>query len=571
MTSRTLRFFIYTLFTIVVCVIARPTHAQLDEEWIPEFNAAITFHEDSTLEVTETIVYDFGQYERHGIYRDIPYSYKRNGADYKLRINVESVTDENNDPYTYETSKGNGYVDIKIGDGDVYISGEHTYVITYTVARAINFLETQDELFWNVTGNEWPVQIATAEATVSYPSADSEDVQVACYTGQYGETRSDCTINQEASSQSIQVSSDELLFSEEGLSVVLGLPKGVIQKPSSWVDLSYFVQDNWYVIFPIIGWILMHLLWRKKGKDPQGRGTVVPQYDPPDKMSPSLMGTLWDERADTKDISATLIHLAIRGFIKIKYKSKKNYTFTKLKEPDATFSQTDTEIWDGIFGKDKESVELDDLKNKFYKHLPPIKEAMYQSLIDGGYYPHNPQTEKAKWWGLSSLFIFGAFFLGSILENIVAGLSIGAVAVIIIVYGSLMSRKTKKGAEAKEEVEGFKWFLSVTDKERLKFHNAPEKKPEEFMEFLPYAMVLGVEKQWAGQFKDIYIESPSWYEGEPEITFSTIYLASALSSMNSNMSSTMTSRPNTAGSGGSGFGGGGFSGGGFGGGGGGSW
>jgi len=134
-----------------------------------------------------------------------------------------------------------------------------------------------------------------------------------------------------------------------------------------------------------------------------------------------------------------------------------------------------------------------------------------------------------------------------------------------------MPKKTIHGAEVKEEVQGFKWFLSVTEEERLKFHNAPEKKPEEFMEFLPYAMVLGVEKEWSAQFKDMFIEAPSWYEGQPGTAFSAIYFGNALSSMNANMGATFTSHPSSAGSGGSGFGGGGFSGGGFGGGGGGSW
>jgi hypothetical protein len=116
----------------------------------------------------------------------------------------------------------------------------------------------------------------------------------------------------------------------------------------------------------------------------------------------------------------------------------------------------------------------------------------------------------------------------------------------------------------KEEIEGFKLFLSVTEKERLKFHNAPVKKPELFEKFLPYAMVLKVEKEWAKQFEGIYTKPPSWYQGNWN-TFSVGYLASSLNSFSSSASSTIATSPASS----SGFSGG-SSGGGFGGGGGGS-
>ena len=135
-----------------------------------------------------------------------------------------------------------------------------------------------------------------------------------------------------------------------------------------------------------------------------------------------------------------------------------------------------------------------------------------------------------------------------------------------------MPRKTKKGAEAHEKILGFKWFLSVTEKDRLKFHNAPAKSPKEFEEFLPYAMVLGVEKEWAGQFADLYLTPPEWFAGSSSSAFGALYMVNALHAMSANFGSVAVSRPGGgAGSGSSGFGGGGFSGGGFGGGGGGSW
>lgn len=540
-------------------------------EHIRSFDVTLTVYEDATLRVTEDIAYDFGEVERHGIYRVIPYAYSRNSSSYKLRINVESVTDDKGDAYQYETSRSGGTLELKIGDPNKTISGVQKYVIEYTVARAINYFDTHDELFWNVTGTEWNIPITHASARIRLPKDPGTDVQEACYTGAAGSTASACTIDSSDFMRTVSVSTQQELGVYEGLSVVIGFPKNIVQQPSAWTQVGYFVQDNWAVFMPLLVLLAMHMIWRKKGKDPKGRGTTIPEYEPPDKMQPSLMGALWDERADPKDISATIIHLAIRGFIKISYITKKNYRFSVVRDPDASFSDTDSKIWEGLFSKNTKEVELQDLKNKFYKQLPAIKDSMYQSLIDHGYYPHKPQSVKGVWWGVASLFIFGAFVFGGMTESIVVAGAFVFSGIIVGIYASLMSRKTEKGAIAKERLEGFKWFLSVTEKERLAFHNAPEKKPEQFLEMLPYAMVLNVEKQWANQFKDMHLENPSWYEGQSGSVFTAVYFAAALSSMNTNMNSTFTSSPNTAGSGGSGFGGGGFSGGGFGGGGGGSW
>jgi uncharacterized membrane protein len=94
--------------------------------------------------------------------------------------------------------------------------------------------------------------------------------------------------------------------------------------------------------------------------------------------------------------------------------------------------------------------------------------------------------------------------------------------------------------------------------ERFKVQNLT---PETFERYLPYAMVFGVEKQWAENFKDIYKEPPSWYEGRDAwTTFNTLYLINSLSTLHSSVGSVMASSPRSSGS--SGWSGGGWSGGG---------
>jgi len=110
--------------------------------------------------------------------------------------------------------------------------------------------------------------------------------------------------------------------------------------------------------------------------------------------------------------------------------------------------------------------------------------------------------------------------------------------------------------------------LQIAEKDRLNFHNAPDKKPEIFENLLPYAMVFGVEELWAKEFKSIFITPPNWYEGSN--SFNVVNFGADMAIFNSLAAGAISSSPHSGG-GMSGSSGGGLSGGGGGGGGGGSW
>src|SRR3989344_538043 len=92
-------------------------------EQISQFNATINIRSDSAIEVTESIAYDFGNEQRHGIFRYIPIQYKARGGNFSLRISDISVVDEKGLPYQFTTSYPGSNVQIKIGDPDVSITG----------------------------------------------------------------------------------------------------------------------------------------------------------------------------------------------------------------------------------------------------------------------------------------------------------------------------------------------------------------------------------------------------------------------------------------------------------------
>jgi uncharacterized membrane protein len=550
------------------------------DERIESFHANFAVATDSSFKVTETIVYNFGSTTHHGIYRDIPYHYTRSGSSYNVRLKVLAVTDENGESIKYSLRKWSGDLRITIGDSKIYVTGVKTYKITYTVQRAINYFADHDELYWNLTGNDWLVGIDNASALIQLPQvADPDKLQLSCYTGLYGATESWCD-NNIIEDGIIAFNSQTTFFSGEGMTFVVGFPKGLVNPPATSQSLAWFVQDNWIILIPILVLVMMFYLWYSRGRDPKVKGTVIPYYEPPHNLPSAEVGTIVDEKADIKDLSSSIIQLAVKGFLKIKeIETKKllgndrDYELIKLREADETLRNYEKKIFEGIF-ESGQSRTVSSMKNKFYKHLQGIKDALYEAVVQEGYFPTSPEGVRHLYIGIGVFILITGGFILFFLNNTVGGVGTLFSGMVAMVFAGRMPRKTMKGVETNLLIRGFKWFLSVTETERLKFHNAPAKSPKEFEEFLPYAMVLGVEKEWANQFASIYLTPPEWYEGRHGTAFGAYFLATSLGSMSSNLNSAMVTAPSkssTAGFGGSGFGGGGFSGGGFGGGGGGSW
>jgi uncharacterized membrane protein len=596
----------------------------LASESITLFSVDAVVNEDSTVDVTESIIYNFGQNNRHGIYRDIPIKYKREFGNYKFRLNNISVVDEYGVSYPFDAFNSGDNKRIKIGDPDKYVTGEKKYVINYTVERAINYFDDHDEFYWNVTGNEWEVPILQAKANIIMPTKTG--VEMDCFSGGFG-SQAKCSNQLYDERNNIFGFTQGNLGAGEGLTVVLSVPKGVIYEPSKWDNFLYFLKDNYIAGLPVIVFILLLYLWYKKGKDPEGRGTIVAQFDTPDNLTPLEVGIVIDEKLHKKDVSAEIINLAVKGYLKITKIEKGAFIFSstdyileKLKDDDGSLSQHEKELLDAIFDKDvvdqsvkeiikkideegqggvvlklvkkvltsqygealeavkdkddiakrKNIVKMSKLKNYFYKKWPEITKKSYEAVVDKGYFKKSPRKTRNLYRGIGIFLMFSITALGGVLLNNFIGVaSFFLTGLMVFVFSNIMPAKTKKGVLAKEHILGLKRYLNVAEKDRINFHNAPEKNPEIFEKLLPFAMVLGVEKNWAKQFEDIYKDQqPSWYSSSDGAAFSAIALSNSLGSFQSKADSTIMS---SAGSGGSGMGGGGFSGGGGGGGGGGSW
>ncbi len=168
---------------------------------------------------------------------------------------------------------------------------------------------------------------------------------------------------------------------------------------------------------------------------------------------------------------------------------------------------------------------------------------------------------------------FGIWALSSLASPAAVVALILIIGVNFIFY-HLMKAPTVYGRKVMDRIEGFKRYLSVAEKHGLDLRNPPEKTPELFEKFLPYALALDVENQWSQQFADVLARAgqgtdytPSWYTGGQWHRLGAAGMANSLGSSFSSAISASSSPPGS----GSGGGGGGSSGGGGGGGGGGGW
>jgi uncharacterized membrane protein YgcG len=559
--------------SLICCVFVRPSVAQASSESIISFSAQAIVDVDRMMTVTETIVYSFGSADRHGIYRMIPETYSRNGGTYRLRLSVKSVKMDGSS-VDFKITSRTPNLRIQIGDADKTITGTHEYQITYQTDHAINFFDDHDELYWNVTGNGWTVPIGAVSFSVRGPNGfDAEIAKKDCFIGLFGSTERACNVNAQGSTVTYQTSRPFTIG--EGMAVVLALPKGLMT-PETWFQkLMDFIKNNGIAVLPIMVFIFMFKLWYEKGREPEGRGTVVPQYEPPREMTPMEMAALEKQKNEPRTITATIIDLARRGYLRIIFEEKKgifgnsqSYAFEKLKDADEHQPSHEKILLSGLFKDGMTRTEMSSLKGSYYQSISKAHSAVFTLLHTKGFFGQSVVTVRGTYSSVAVVIgFFGMFIASSFGLTIIWSIALVLSAIIIGVFGWFMPSKTKEGAIALEEVQGFKWFLSVTEADRLTFHNAPALKPEKFHEFLSYAIAFGVETQWANQFKDLMVPEPEYISGYHYMN--PLLFVHSMNSFETDLAKSFTP-PSSAGSGGSGFSGGGV-GGGFGGGGGGSW
>ncbi len=570
---------ISTLVLVVTASVAGTSvSAQVESHVIQSFDSQLEIQEDGTVDVQETIEYDFGSDQRHGIFREIPTLLQGDDGRYKIAVSDISVSDAFGEERPYEVNDTGESINIKIGDPDEKITGLQTYIIQYTLSGAMRYTDPIfDELYWNVTGDQWEVPITQTTATIRYPSTISVSdpaLDAICFSGSHGSTaQGQCSIDTVQHGYSYQTRSQ--LDAGENMTISIALPKGSIAvlEPekviSFWeTEQGRFLQPilltiagilalGWYLVLPI--WLWIH--WLRFGRDPDIGPATTAWYDPPHgkngrELTPAETGALIDETVEFRDISSMIFDLAQREYLHIREEKtdgffgiggKKTFSLIKMKEyqDDQTLQPFERTFLSAVFKGSKTAVRIDSLK--LVSTIKRIKTQIYQSLMKEKFFPERPDRIRTRYYVLLGMAA-ATFNITLVLAS--------------WIFGRHMPRKTLRGTKQANIAKGLKNFL-VSQERQLNFQGNEQMM---FEKLLPYAIAFGVEKHWVQRFSSLNLQQPRWYEGSMADGFKTHAMLSMIGDSSAQLSSVGTPQSSSS----SGFSGG-FSGGGAGGGGGGAW
>jgi uncharacterized membrane protein YgcG len=572
---------------LLLCFLWLPLAVAADER-ILDFHSDILILDGGWIEVTETIrVTAAGDRIRRGIYRDFPTTYEdRLKNDYVVDFEIISLY-RNGSPEDFHTRKIRDGIRTYFGSSDRYIShGEHTYVFRYRASRMLGFFENHDELYWNVTGVQWefPIDRASATVTLGFDVA-SQDIMTEAYTGAFGYTNRDYRARLE-SDGSVYFETTKPLAPLNGLTIVAGWPKGFIEPPTDMERLGWLLKDNANLLIAVVGFVLLLAyylpVWLYFGRDPD-EGVLVTRYEPPEGFSPASLRYIRQMYYDDKVMTSAIVNLAVKRYLNIEVEEGSDGFLGFGKEADVyTLVKTDPlgrpppmaagekELYDKLFA----GSERVTLKQDNHELLGRAKTAHKKSLAADykkHYFRYNGLLN------LPAILILLLTVVMSVREDPspLAIIVMVLMAVTTIFFATIMKRPTMRGRKLLDEVMGFEDYLDIAEKHEMELRNPPEKTPQLFEKYLPFALALGVDQSWSERFAAILKEAqlpdgspyqPVWYGG----SWDRFNIGSTTTAITHSLNSAVTHSVSPPGSS-SGGGGGGFSGGGGGGGGGGGW
>lgn len=610
--------------TAAVIMLFTPAPAVMAKEVFTNYDAAIQINADSSLTVVENIRAQVENVEiQRGIVRVFPVKYQDKQGN-PVTVGFQLLeTEIDGRPAKARISNDGRFTEVRIGDPDVVLTrGLHNFMIAYKTTRQLGFFENHDELYWNVTGNDWNFPILSASCRVALPGKNFGEGfrSIEWYTGFYGGKGdiNDATLTPDGT-----VMTTRALSQGEGLTVVYTWPKGLVTPPPPPMQDNTPGQIAVAAATLVLISLWLGCAWFKWGKGPQVKA-VIPQFYPPDGASPAYTRYIYKMRADQTGFAAAIIGLAVRGAIKIKEEEKlpgdTGGKITLLKEPQTPDGLKPEEITllKNLFGA-RDALEVTEsnggklliamaglnarlhasdkllIKNNTLKMFPAI--AIYL-LGAAALYPFSVRFPFYIIVGLVIIFLgmlaginTARTALGGFKKIVPAALLIAVINVsalwgsgakgaptllflasawIIAVMRQLMISYTGMAGDLLSDIKGLRLYMDTAEKSRLEMLNPPEETPALFERLLPYALALDVAKTWADRFAKILQTAqykPVWYVGpSPYVLMDTGNLVRLSSNLQNRVSSSMPkpelSPGSYTGSSGRGFSGGGGGGGG---------
>ncbi|MGI6433463.1 MAG: DUF2207 domain-containing protein [Sphaerochaetaceae bacterium] len=566
-------------------------------------------------DINETIEMEFHR-PLHGFYRTIPADYGQQG----IRARITKIQAS----APFELFRGNSY-EIRIGDANKTVSGIVQYELRYRYDIGGDRHPDYDEFYFNLVGEDWQEPIQQFSFSITFPFA--LDAQKIWFTkGVWGSTSDQGISWSLDSTQTVISGTAKAIAPSEALTVRVEMPEGYYAKRPDYTRKAQIPFALVVALFMGIAW----MLWWRYGKDEDL--IVVPQFFPPQGMSPLDVGYIIDGSVDPSDVTAMIFYWADKGNLTI-VEDKKKFTFIRGLEPQDA-PPYEKKVFRQFFAcGDNGVVTNKQLEGTFFSSYQKLKRDVERYYSKGrsllstkasnmaslaafllvfvcaafGYvatanYPGGETVVASlvalgcsaaflavfkvmqKRWHVLKTVKKGAFFIAIFLllgitffllyamsKTLFVAL-IGLVGIVSIAFlATVTVKRSAYGQQKIEEVLGLRMYIQTVELEHLKMMINDD--PAYYYHILSFAIVLGLEETWAKKFSSLVMESPSWYSG-PTPMVDALILSSMLRRCNSSLLSSVKLPPRSTTAprfGGSSFGGGGFSGGGFGGGGGGAW
>lgn len=565
------------LFTLFASFSHQASARENVNNWyIKDFNSTIEILTNDSAIITEDIIADCGTAQgKHGIFRIIPT--KANTPDGVIYTPIEliSITDFENNPYPYKANADSGTITWQIGSANITVSGENNYRIKYKVKNIIREQVDSDEFYWNLSGNYWDLEIDKFKAEIILPKEIGEmNSEIFLYDGNFNDKNNNFSSYNWTATNILQVESNKILNLNQGITLSLVFPKNYIthqrieQKDETIGVLPtkdnspiiYYLATFYLLTTPILVFIISLIFYKRKQKqNPYYKMSIVPEYNPPEGISPIMLGFIDKHTVKSNLITASIVRMAVLKLLIITEKETKiifiknkylEFSKTANQENYEKLDETEKYIFNLLF-KSGDIISSEQLKKDFLDKLSVINQKIKMQSRESGYLlKKNHKLKRNYLIAAIILLLTGSFFA----------------FIVLLIFYIISNNLTEKGQKLYWQIQGFKNYMNVAEKERHRFYE----KENIFTKLLPYSIAIGNVKEWVQKMEDIYGEeyvknSFYWYAG--------IGGLSALNDINnitSNIDSISRNISNSVGSS-SGGGGGGFSGGGGGGGGGGGW
>ncbi|WP_226065394.1 DUF2207 domain-containing protein [Kaistella polysaccharea] len=362
------RFFFF--FLLILSIVGWGQNLGVDSSSAQSYEHILSFHADIVIDknaqatITEKIkVYAGGSEIRRGIFRSLPLWRNINGKKKRIKYDIISVLRDGKKEDYHNENTSSDYA-IYFGNKDVVLTpGVYEYELKYKTSDQIGFFDKYDEFYWNVNGTLWNFPVDEISAKVTLPDA-AEIIQQSCYTGSYGSKESNCA-GKQLSSNTVEWSAKNL-GQNEGLTIAVGFNKGVFAPPPPPGILEKYGVFGLLILAASSLLAYFYSSWQKYGIDPQ-KPVVYPQFNSPQNLSPASLGYLENEYYSEQMISAAIVSLAVKGFIKIIEEDKrilgifggKEYTLEKIKEQDQTLPKEEINLMNKLFSDEATTVSFD--------------------------------------------------------------------------------------------------------------------------------------------------------------------------------------------------------------------